>query len=71
MTYRKLTSAFGGRSYIAHELKLSEQSVSMWSANGLPRLYAGRYALIQLVKQSDLEDGLKTELLDYVMNPNN
>ena len=71
MTYKMLTSAFGGRSYIAHELKLSEQSVSIWSSKGLPRLYAGRYALIQLVKNSDLEDGLKSDLLDYIIDPNN
>ena len=71
MTYRMLTSAFGGRSYIAHCLGISDQAVSMWSTNGLPRLYAGRYALIQLVKNSDLDDGLKSDLLAYVMDPDN
>ena len=71
MTYRKLTSAFGGRSYIAHELKLSEQSVSMWSTKGLPRMYAARFALIQLVKNSDLDESLKSDLLAYVMDPAN
>ena len=71
MTYKMLTSAFGGRSYIAHELSLSEQSVSMWSTKGLPRMYAARFALIQLVKNSDLDEGLKSDLLAYVMDPDN
>ena len=71
MTYRMLTSAFGGRSYIAHRLNISDQSVSMWSTQGLPRKYAGRFALIELVKNSDLDDGLKSDLLAYVMDPAN
>ena len=71
MTYRMLTTAFGGRSYIAHCLDISDQSVSMWSTKGLPRLYASRYALIELVKNSDLDDGLRSDLLAYVIDPDN
>lgn len=71
MNYKMLIDAFGGRSFLAHEMGVTDQMVSLWSTRGLPKSYRRRMDLITIIRASDLDDGLKTDVLKFVMDPAN
>ena len=71
MNYRMLIDAFGGRSFLAHELGVTDQMVSLWSTRGLPKSYRRRMDLISIIEASDLDDALKADVLKFVIDPAN
>ncbi len=71
MNYRKLVKFLGGAKQVAYALETSPQVVHLWSSRGLPKSYARRVALNELVLNSPGDEDERQALSEYVLDPKN
>lgn len=71
MNYLNLIQYLGGAKVVADALGTSPQVVHLWSSRGLPKTYARRVALNELVLNTPGDEDERKALSAYVLNPAN